>query len=238
MNCLRGAVVPGSKYSHPGSFRWPVREPIEGFWSSSERHNAAIHPSDPRHPLGQRFHSLRRYLQLHGNKHPRRWRQSLSADCKPRRASHCDVSLARSLCRAEPGQWFANTEAFIPLHHASMHTPSLHRAIPFLDIRIHTVMYRWVCHAKQKLVLVGKKWSSAWHNTKPDRANFAGTSPREINPLTDYKLKKDGPSVSATLRTMFYLLPRLLIVHLSRFTYTALGNSKVHKHIHFGSKLM
>lgn len=53
----------------------------------------------------------------------------------------------------------------------------------------------------------------------------------------DYKLKKDGPSVAATLRTLFFALPRLLIVHLSRFTYTATGQSKVHKRVHFDATL-
>ncbi len=53
----------------------------------------------------------------------------------------------------------------------------------------------------------------------------------------DYKLKKDGPSVSATLRTLFYTLPRLLIVHLSRFTYTATGQGKVHKRVQFDAHM-
>lgn len=53
----------------------------------------------------------------------------------------------------------------------------------------------------------------------------------------DYKLKKDGPSVPASLRTLFYTLPRLLIVHLSRFTYDASGNAKVHKPVQYDAHM-
>ena len=54
----------------------------------------------------------------------------------------------------------------------------------------------------------------------------------------DYKLKKDGPKVQATQRVLFLNLPRLLIMHLSRFTYdVSTGNSKVHKRVHFDAKL-
>ena len=55
----------------------------------------------------------------------------------------------------------------------------------------------------------------------------------------DYKLKKDGPKVQATQRVLFLNLPRLLIMHLSRFTYdVSTGNSKVHKRVHFDAKLL
>ena len=54
----------------------------------------------------------------------------------------------------------------------------------------------------------------------------------------DYRLKKDGPKVQATQRVLFLNLPRLLIMHLSRFTYdVSTGNSKVHKRVHFDAKL-
>jgi hypothetical protein len=39
------------------------------------------------------------------------------------------------------------------------------------------------------------------------------------------------------LKTLFYTLPRLLIVHLSRFTYDASGNAKVHKLVHFDAHM-
>ena len=64
-----------------------------------------------------------------------------------------------------------------------------------------------------------------------------GFDPMSIVCVADYKLKKDGTSVSATLRTLFYTLPRLLIVHLSRFTYTATGQGKVHKRVQFDARM-
>lgn len=42
----------------------------------------------------------------------------------------------------------------------------------------------------------------------------------------------------ATLRVVFHELPRLLIVHLGRFTFEPdTGNSKVHKAVRFDTKL-
>ena len=44
--------------------------------------------------------------------------------------------------------------------------------------------------------------------------------------------------MQATQRVLFLNLPRLLIMHLSRFTYdVSTGNSKVHKRVHFDAKL-
>lgn len=56
--------------------------------------------------------------------------------------------------------------------------------------------------------------------------------------LADYKLQKDGPEVQATQRVLFHSLPRLLIMHLSRFAFNlATGNGKVHKRVHFDAEL-
>lgn len=77
-------------------------------------------------------------------------------------------------------------------------------------------------HASLKLSFAGLELSVKWVKSSK---------------CADYKLKKDGPSVAASLRTLFYALPRLLIVHLSRFTYTATGQSKVHKRVQFDTKL-
>lgn len=54
----------------------------------------------------------------------------------------------------------------------------------------------------------------------------------------DYKLRKGGPVVKASQQVLLLSLPRLLIVHLSRFAFDrAGGNGKVHKRVHFDAEL-
>lgn len=68
----------------------------------------------------------------------------------------------------------------------------------------------------------------------------AGTVPAMPSQLlrwAGYKVKDDSAAVTARKVVQLFQLPRVLVLHLKRFSYTLNGTGKIHKPIHYGERL-
>ena len=67
-----------------------------------------------------------------------------------------------------------------------------------------------------------------------------GTVPAMLSQLlrwAGYKVKDDSAAVTARKVVQLFQLPRVLVLHLKRFSYTLNGTGKIHKPIHYGERL-
>ncbi|KAK9918617.1 hypothetical protein WJX75_005398 [Coccomyxa subellipsoidea] len=65
-------------------------------------------------------------------------------------------------------------------------------------------------------------------------ALHAFTSPETIS---GYKVRDNSEGVTARKVVQLYALPRILVLHLKRFSYGLTGTGKIHKTVHYGDRL-
>lgn len=52
-----------------------------------------------------------------------------------------------------------------------------------------------------------------------------------------YKVRDNSEGVTARKVVQMYQLPRILVLHLKRFSYGLSGTGKIHKIVHYGERL-
>ena len=63
------------------------------------------------------------------------------------------------------------------------------------------------------------------------------TRPALVLPGAGYKVKDGGEGTTARKSVQLWALPRVLVLHLKRFSYGLTGTGKIHKTIHYGDRL-
>ena len=60
---------------------------------------------------------------------------------------------------------------------------------------------------------------------------------REVCACAGYKVRDNSEGVTARKVVQLYALPRILVLHLKRFSYGLTGTGKIHKTVHYGDRL-